>query len=309
MNATFRTGSIVILAVGLVSTHGCIANPKPDIPQVEQPIDVERVRVDNGSGSNRVLIAGLDGAADERGHAVRVQNLLSGDGQRVSVAVDGSFSVEVTATPTQVFELTLELGDGALAAPVYVAGNAERNAVDVSNGGFCETLPNPTAEECLVCTVAGETTIAGCDLSDFTQEAPLNAANVAECLFLSEGAVVMEFDGFYYYYDDYYYDDPLDIRFDEVDIFNGCGETLLIDVRTVESEHRARFDFLPNEDSAPLTVEPTFFGAVEIFYDARNRAADDPADSATVVIDAFIPGETRRDDVLLGTMQLEVTAP
>lgn len=283
----------------------CVADPKPDIPQDVGSIDPDKVRVNPGSGSNRVLVTGLDGAVEGHATRVRAQNLLNGGTVEASVSSDGTFTLELEATPTQVLGLTVELGDDE-GNTIFVAGNAEREAVQIGEGDECELVEvfdeesDEPIEECLLCRFDGGEELVGCELNDFFEdEAPLNPANVAECLFLETDFVELEPEDFEGDFDD--------IRFAQVSVFNNCGEFIFLGVRDLATEVPERFFIGPGVGDE-IPIDPTFFGVIEVFYDGTERDPDqaDP-DVAEVILDAFVP--LPEGDELLGTMQLTLFAP
>lgn len=287
----------LVLLASVLLLSACVADPQPDIPMDVGSVDPDRIRVNPGSGSNRVLVTGLDGATEGHGTRVQVQNLRSGVASGASVGSDGSFTIEVDATPTQVLGLTLQLGND-FGETVFVAGNAEREAVEIGGGEECE-IRDFEVEECLVCRLeTGEEEVVGCELTDFfPDEAPLNPANIAECLFLSSDFIDMERIS--------QPEDDFDLRFGQADVFNGCGEPVFFIIGEFLTEREDRFTVFP-EIGETVFIEPTFFGTVEIFYEAHDRGPEDPGDFAEAIIDVFIPFEEGEEH--LGTMILNVSA-
>ena len=279
----------------LMST--CVADPKPDIPMDVGSVDPDNVRVNPGSGTNRVLVTGLEGATEGYGTRVQVQNLTSGQTSDASVGDNGTFSIEVNATHTQVLGLTLRAGD-ELGETVYIAGNAERQAVEIGGEEECELI-GFEGEECLVCFLEdGGEEVVGCELNDFfPDEAPLNPANVAECLFLSTDFIEMERVSAP--------EDDFDLRFGQADVFNGCGEPIIFVVSEFNTERPERFTVFPEIGEA-VFVEPTFFGTIEIFYEIHEPEPEDPGAFAEALIDVFIPFEDGEEHI--GMMVLGISA-
>lgn len=287
---------LICLFVGVAGLWGCVANPRPDLPEDEgiNNVDPTRVRVDIGAGHDRVLITGLQGAVDARSTGVQVHNLRSGDVTQVGVAPDGSFTAEVNAIPSQIFGLNARLGE-VVSDTIYVGGNAEREAVPVGTDEECELLPEPTDDACLVCFFDGHEEIVGCALDDFTEEGVLNPANIAECLFLSTDVVELfplEEPGFE------------DLRWGEINIFNGCGEPIIIELGGVETPVPDRF-FVEPPPGVAIVVDPTFFGYIDVFYDGTQRFSDEP-DEAFVTVNAFLPDEVQ--EFPLGTLGVSIIA-
>lgn len=278
----------------------CVADPKPDIPQTEVGrIDTERVRVNSGSGQGRVLLTGLEGAAQGRGTRVQVQNLVTGDITETDLSSAGSFTVEIDASPTQILGLTVELGAES-GDTVFVAGNAEREAVEIGDDDSCRMLLSEE-EECLVCESEGVEEVVGCELLDFfPDEAPLNPFNVAECLFLNTDFVelfpVPELQ-----------DSVGDLRFGSIDVFNGCGEVLFVSVAEIITETPERFDVFPSPGEE-MGVEPTFFAAVEFVYDGNERPEEELEHSLELVLNVLLPIDEETEE-FIGELRIFVSAP
>ncbi len=278
----------------------CVADPKPDIPETGVGrIDSERVRVNSGSGQGRVLVTGLEGAAEGRGTRVQVQNLVTGDVTETDLSSAGSFTVEIDASPTQILGLTVELGT-ELGDTVFVAGNAEREAVEIGDDDSCRILQSEE-EECLVCESEGVEEVVGCELLDFfPDEAPLNPFNVAECLFLDTDFVelfpVAELQ-----------DSVGDLRFGSVDLFNGCGELLIVAVAETITDTPERFDVFPDPEDI-MEVDPTFFATVEFVYDGNDRPEEELGHVLEVELNVFLP-LPEGDEEFIGALRIVVSAP
>jgi hypothetical protein len=243
-----------------------------------------------------VLITGLEGAADSRSTRIHVQNLSSEESVDVGVGSDGSFSVEIQANASQIFGLTQHAGDSA-SPTIYVGGNANRDAVEIGTDDECYLLDEPTEEECLVCRSGSEAEVVGCDLDDFTDEAVLNPANIAECLFLSSDLIEM-----YQYYSGYD-----DLRWDEVNVFNNCGEPVIVEVTDLNTNRPNRFDVDPRPAEA-LWIDPTHFGQILIFYDGLSRPFNQTeADTAELIISVFLP-DYGEGEYFLGSLAVEIIA-
>lgn len=84
-------------------------------------IDVTRVML--VVGSEKVKITGAAGAVSPGGGEVKVQSSLSGMIYSARSASDGSFSIDIEASPADIFELRAadESGDTSKASPIYVS--------------------------------------------------------------------------------------------------------------------------------------------------------------------------------------------
>ena len=58
-----------------------------------------------------------------------------------------------------------------------------------------------------------------------------------------------------------------------------------------------------------LLIEPTFFGALEVFYDGTDRLPEEPGDEAVAIIDAILPPVEGVPEEFLGSMALTILAP
>ncbi|MCA9562081.1 MAG: hypothetical protein KC561_01270, partial [Myxococcales bacterium] len=156
-------------------------------------------------------------------------------------------------------------------------------------------------DQCLSCTAQDGTVTTGCQLADFSDEAPLNPANIAECLFLSESDIILE------PLDDVESSDNADdFRFAEIDVFNGCSESLLVEFADITGDQDAinRYFFIPEIGTEAILVESTFFASIDVLYTGFDRPAGEN-DAVQLSLEAYIPSETG-EDTLLGRMLVSV---
>ena len=277
----------------------CVANPTPDIPQDLATVDSSRVRVDIAGGPDQLSVTGSGGAA-QGGLTVQVQNLLTGTTVATPVASDGSFTATVEAGYSQILGLR-QVSGGDSSSEIYIGGNAEREAVEIGDDGDCYEVETPVEGNCLVCVFEGQEEIVGCEFDDFSSEAPLNPANIAECLFLSTDVVQLE---------------PIpeiieetgeDFRWADVQIFNDCNELIFLELNDFESETPERFEFNPMPGGDRIEIEPTFFSRIEIFFNGMETGPDEEF-QGSLFIDVFVPDELL-GEFHLGSLNLNVIAP
>lgn len=290
----FGLSACLILLLG-----SCVANPTPDIPQDLASVDSSRVRVDIAGGPGQLSVTGSDGAASG-GLTVQVQNLLSGTTVATPVASDGSFTATVEAGYSQILGLRQVSGSDS-STEIYVGGNAEREAVEIGNEDDCYEVEDPVEGNCLVCVFEGQEEIVGCDFDDFSSEAPLNPANIAECLFLSTDVVVLE------PVPEIIQETGEDFRWADVQIFNDCNELIFLELNDFQSDTPERFEFHPQPGGDRIEIEPTFFSRLEIFFDGMETGPEEEF-QGSLFIDVFVPDEML-GEFHLGSLNLNVIAP